>query len=252
MKRTDAFSLIELSIVLVILGLLTGGILAGKSLIRASELRSVLTQKNNFHTAVLSFRDKYFALPGDIANATAFWGAASGTTGRDAACRNALPNDTSKTCNGGGNGMIDNQGGAINEQQLIWNHLANAGLIEGSYGTPLSIDARAPSSEWASCYTDRGMYGRGYANMLMLAQKDSGSSSMCFMRLGAAIMGNEAWNLDQKSDDGKPGTGKMTAEDGFSGYTGCTNAGSTWDDTSADYALTSSQKNCRLFWPLTL
>src|ERR1700742_2576195 len=70
-----AFSLVELSIVLVILGLLVGGILGGKSLIRASELRSVVTQHDQILTAILGFKDKYFALPGDMNNATQFWGA---------------------------------------------------------------------------------------------------------------------------------------------------------------------------------
>ncbi|MBN9993879.1 prepilin-type N-terminal cleavage/methylation domain-containing protein, partial [Listeria monocytogenes] len=73
------FSLIELSIVLVILGLLTGGILAGQSLIRAAELRSVGEEYQKNRTAVATFRDKYFAIPGDMTNATSFWGLAGGT-----------------------------------------------------------------------------------------------------------------------------------------------------------------------------
>lgn len=67
------FSLVELSIVLVILGLLTGGILAGQSLIRASELRSVSTELQRYSSAIYSFRDQYMALPGDMLNATSFW-----------------------------------------------------------------------------------------------------------------------------------------------------------------------------------
>ena len=68
MKASTAqpgFSLVELSIVLVILGLLTGGILAGQSLIRAAELRSISTDYSRYIAAVQAFRDKYFALPGD-------------------------------------------------------------------------------------------------------------------------------------------------------------------------------------------
>ena len=88
------FSLVELSIVLVILGLLTGGILAGQSLIRASELRAVSTEFQRYVAAVNTFRDKYFMLPGDMSNATAFWGedaaqcdtaAADGTPGSQGA-----------------------------------------------------------------------------------------------------------------------------------------------------------------------
>lgn len=69
-----AFSLVELSIVLVILGLLVGGVVAGQSLIRAAELRSVSTDYQRFLTATLTFRDKYFALPGDFTMASRVWG----------------------------------------------------------------------------------------------------------------------------------------------------------------------------------
>ena len=60
------FTLVELSIVLVILGLLVGGVLSGQSLIRAAELRAVSTEHSKFVTAMNSFRDKYFAAPGDM------------------------------------------------------------------------------------------------------------------------------------------------------------------------------------------
>ncbi len=63
---------------LVILGLLTGGILAAQSLIRAAELRSVNTEYNRYITASQAFRDKYFALPGDFSSATRFWSRMNG------------------------------------------------------------------------------------------------------------------------------------------------------------------------------
>jgi hypothetical protein len=70
----EGFSLVALSVVWVNLGLLTGGILTAQSLIRAAELRSITTDYNRFITASQTFRDKYFALPGDMRNATRFWG----------------------------------------------------------------------------------------------------------------------------------------------------------------------------------
>src|SRR6187399_2125428 len=96
------FSLVELSIVLVILGLLTGGILAGQSLIRAAELRAVSTEYSKFVTAGRSFRDKYFALPGDMANATSFWGTAVTCPGKVTADART----DARTCNGDGTGQI--------------------------------------------------------------------------------------------------------------------------------------------------
>ena len=59
MKRESAFSLVELSIVLVILGLLVGGILGGQSLIKAAELRSITSDIESYRVAVNSFKIKY-------------------------------------------------------------------------------------------------------------------------------------------------------------------------------------------------
>jgi prepilin-type N-terminal cleavage/methylation domain-containing protein len=71
---TRAFSLVELSIVLVILGLLVGGVLSGQSLIKAAAIRKQMNQINDIEVATLSFKDKYFSLPGDIVNGTNFFG----------------------------------------------------------------------------------------------------------------------------------------------------------------------------------
>ena len=127
----SAFSLVELSIVLVILGLLVGGILSGQSLIRAAELRSFTTEYSKYVAAVNSFKDKYFQLPGDMPNATSFWGAAHATP---ATCLTTVGTG-SQTCNGDGNGSISNAAAAsqYGEEYTFWQHLANAGLIEGSY-----------------------------------------------------------------------------------------------------------------------
>jgi len=68
--KSAGFSLLELSIVLVIIGLIAGGIVAGSSMIRAAELRAVLTELTQYQTATNTFRDKYLGLPGDLRNAT--------------------------------------------------------------------------------------------------------------------------------------------------------------------------------------
>src|SRR4051812_28937287 len=95
------FTLVELSIVLVILGLLVGGVLTGQSLIRAAELRAITTEQNRYVTATHTFRDKYFALPGDMTNATAYWGTSGNCPGLA-----AQGNTTPATCNGNGDGKI--------------------------------------------------------------------------------------------------------------------------------------------------
>src|ERR1700678_1068516 len=67
-KHDSGFTLIELSIVLVIIGLIIGGILTGQDLIKAAEARAQISQIEKYQTAVNAFYNKYGYLPGDIPN----------------------------------------------------------------------------------------------------------------------------------------------------------------------------------------
>ena len=117
------FTLIELSIVLVIIGLIVGGVLVGRDMIRAAELRSIVTDVERYKTAVFTFQEKYNALPGDMADATSIWGVASG------GCPNGARSGT-QTCDGDGNGQVMPW---VPEVFLFWQHLSNAGLIAGQF-----------------------------------------------------------------------------------------------------------------------
>jgi len=124
-----AFSLLELSIVLVIIGLIAGGIVSGANMIRAAEVRAVITETQRYMTSVNTFRDKYLGVPGDLKNAEAFWGSMTN-------CGAASPSGTgTQTCNGDGDGIVEPAAAALQtgENFGIWQHLSNAGLIEGVY-----------------------------------------------------------------------------------------------------------------------
>ncbi len=162
-----AFTLIELSIVLVIVGLLAGSSVVGENLIHASELRAVGAEFRNYQAAMGSFKEKYGFLPGDIPNATSLWGAREGglEVGVVTDCvqadmtSNTPPADPRATCNGDGNGIIDLSDGAIStgvggyEGFRAWQHLSNAGFIVGNYTgmyagpyNNLSFGTNAPKS----------------------------------------------------------------------------------------------------------
>jgi hypothetical protein len=112
--------------------------LTGQNLIRGSELRAVVSEAERFKTAMMAFRGKYLALPGDMTYATDFWGSLGGG-GVGAACHGVEATST-ETCNGDGNSLMyeldTSTGGGVNERGerfRFWQHLANAGMIEGSY-----------------------------------------------------------------------------------------------------------------------
>jgi hypothetical protein len=126
---------------MVIVGLLTGGVLAGRSLIKAAELRSVSTEFMQYQTAVNVFQEKYNDLPGDMTNATEFWGRAD-TGAFSGQCADPVNNAGSgtQTCNGNGNGKVGEWGTLVHPNNAIyyesyrfWQHLANAGLISGTF-----------------------------------------------------------------------------------------------------------------------
>ena len=216
MRQQSAFTLVELSIVLVILGLLVGGVLTGQALIRAAELRSVFTQFTGFKTALYSFRDKYNALPGDMPNAVRYWGAAAGTTndGQDGTCEGLSTASTDKTtCNGDGNGVI----GDVSTTELFraWQHLANAGLVEGSFTAVAGPDnaaiigqnvprSRLANAGWAfnNSYSSQPLF----VNALSL-----GGYSDYQLLDNPIITGADAMNIDAKLDDGKPHSGAVEA-----------------------------------------
>lgn len=243
-----AFSLVELSIVLVILGLLVGGVLSGQALIRAAELRSIPNEAFKHQAAVLTFRDKYFALPGDMTNATQFWGIAGGTTGNDTTCKNT-GSTTGRTCNGNGNGLIDESNGAY-EEMRFWQHLASAGLIEGSYngigsGGGTSYVGTAPSSK-----ANRNAYWVPYGYGFSPATTDSfggdwGNAMELYEQASAwlSLKPEDAWNVDQKLDDGIPYTGKIWSHKGDTTYP-CTTRANQLTDTGAAYNLAYSGKAC--------
>lgn len=248
----SGFSLVELSIVLVILGLLTGGILAGQSLIRAAELRAVSTEYNRYVTAVQTFRDKYFATPGDMANATSFWGAAHATP---ATCATTA-STTIATCNGDGNGSVVPTANSY-EQFRFWQHLANAGLIEGSYsgtGTAFNVatDMNSPRSRlgnglWYTITYSSQVSGNAdlldgsYGSILTAGAAQSGT-----IPYGPTMKPEELWNIDTKMDDGRPGTGKV----GFYGYGTVASCSTAANSATAnpDYRLDSSAIACAPLW----
>lgn len=119
------FTLVELSISMVVIGLLLGGVLKGRELIENSRIASTIAQIKTYDAATSTFRDTYGTLPGDLKNPSL-----------------RLPDCNTYVCNLGGNenGKIDwtfdtsPSGEDFAEAFNFFPHLTKAGLINGPVG----------------------------------------------------------------------------------------------------------------------
>jgi len=134
-NRQQGFTLIEIAIVLVIIGLLLGGVLKGQELITSARVRNLISSNDGVKAAYFGFLDRYRALPGDYGAAVAN-------------IPNCGPAPGPACQNGDNNGQIASTASvppaALNENVSAWEHLSKAGFITGSYlfgaGTPAATN----------------------------------------------------------------------------------------------------------------
>lgn len=245
------FTLIELSIVLVIIGLIVGGVLMGRDLIKAAQLRSLSSQLIEFETAISTFRLKYNCLPGDCADATGFFGTDSG------GCPAGSNGDG--TCNGNGDGFLGNA--ASTEVYRFWQHLGMSKLIAGSYTGVTEAGAGCGGACNATAGVNvpipEGFDNGGYYTFTM-ESTDSGNfysarkatflsvggESVSYHRSGL-ISGEDMKSIDLKIDDGLIISGRVSAWK----LTACANNFSS--DTLATYNL-SDGTLCALVYYLKI
>jgi type II secretory pathway pseudopilin PulG len=215
MQMVLGFTLVELSIVIIIIGFLIAGITAGTSLINVAKLNSTITIQRQLQTAIQLFKSRYDSFPGDFPNASAYWPSANCTVG-----------DTNKNkanCDGNNDGVIGGDVGSANataEGSRVPQHLASAGLINGNNyvgGSPsllLGINAIP-----IPLYTDAGynIDNRGSGNLIMLTARISNTQPG-----GSTISSKDAFYIDNKIDDGRPSTGSVISYGGYNPTASCT------------------------------
>jgi prepilin-type N-terminal cleavage/methylation domain-containing protein len=209
-KNKKGFTLIELSIVLVIIGLIVGGVLVGQDLIKAAEIRATIGQIEKYNTAVNTFRTKFNGMPGDIQ------GAAASSFG--------LATRTGGTGRGDGNSLIDGSvAGAVWSQEagLFWVDMGSANLVDGSFTT--AADAAAPAvisgAATVPSYLPLAKLGRG--NFITVGAASglnyywiggvTSATAAGEITASMSITPLEAFNMDNKLDDGAPNTGIVQA-----------------------------------------
>ena len=115
-QKQSGFTLVEIAIVLVIIGLLLGGILKGQELINSARVRNLADTTTGIQAAYYGFIDRYRRVPGD-------WAAS------------AAEEAIGVTIAGGGNdnGRLDDAQGAFAENNAMWEQLAKSGFIQGNF-----------------------------------------------------------------------------------------------------------------------
>lgn len=220
------FTLIEMSIVLVIIGLIVGGILTGQELIASATIRAQISQITRYNTAVRTFQNKYGYLPGDIPNPPA--------SSFGFSTRGAAPGQ------GDGNGIIEGDYNGTNakgaypgtgEIAIFWSDLSIAGLIDAGIQNYDALGANYPSayhnpgmiitlSTTPSVYQWLPQAKLGNGNFVYVLSNNStnmfGVSAVISIRdymdsaANPGITVQQAYNIDSKIDDGLPLGGTVT------------------------------------------
>lgn len=189
MKRNQSgFTLIEIAIVLVIIGLLLGGILKGQELINSAKVKNLATDFKNIPVFIYGYQDKFKALPGDDKAVTTHLGAT------------AVPATTPGVV---GSGVVDgawNSLTATDESFLFWQHVRLAGLAPGS--TTVTDPAYIPTNAVGATI---GITNSGANNPITTPTPLKGSFIVC----SDNIPGKFAKQLDITMDDGNTQTGSM-------------------------------------------
>ena len=184
MKKQSGFTLVEIAIVLVIIGLLLGGVLKGQELITQAKIKNVANDINGLSAAVYGYQDRFKKLPGDDNAATTRW------TG---------------TSNGNGNGVVEGcyngdtscTGGVTvtplpDESLRFWQHLRLSGFVGGNASGTLSAAMLQQNAFGGYLGIQTGAYGNASLNVC-----------------SANIPGKVASALDSSMDDGVPNTGQL-------------------------------------------
>ncbi|HSC94836.1 MAG TPA: prepilin-type N-terminal cleavage/methylation domain-containing protein [Burkholderiales bacterium] len=229
MRGQTGFTLIEIAIVLVIIGLLLGGVLKGQELVTSARVRNLISQQDGAKAAYFGFLDRFRALPGDYGLATT--------------------NIAGATANGNANNQIEFAAAACaapcqsEEYIVVWEHLSRAGFINGSYTfapapeTPASVPAN-PYGAYIQMLFDNA-YGTGPVGPPVPLVRHT-------IKTGNRIPSKILTEIDRKIDDGDPlgGAFQFSAYNGGAGGTAPVGAGTCYQAGPPPTWTASTVSNC--------
>ena len=183
--RQSGFTLVEVAVVLVIVGLLLGGILKGRELINSARVRSLADTSASMQAAYFGFIDRYRRVPGD-------WNAADATTAIGVTI----------STGGNDNGRLDNPAGSYTENNALWEQLSKSGFLQGSYQG--GNEAPTPNGDVSPL--------NAYHHVIVMGRSaDYLGDNPVRLHLvtGRGVPVGIMRELDVKLDDGAPDTGTL-------------------------------------------
>jgi prepilin-type N-terminal cleavage/methylation domain-containing protein len=194
-KKQKGFTLVEIAIVLVIVGLLIGGVLKGQEMITNAKLKRIESDNAGIAAAMFSYQDRYLQLPGD-----------------DSAANSRFDVDVP---NGDGGGIIGGSSGdwaasSAGETTYIWQHLRAAGLVAGG-----ASDGTRPSNAYGG----------------KIGVQDGFSDIAGHVTVFGQIEGPIAKILEARLDDGSPAGGRLQGHPANTGDTSSSTSISSYSDS---------------------
>jgi prepilin-type N-terminal cleavage/methylation domain-containing protein len=221
-QKQSGFTLIEIAIVLVIIGLLLGGVLKGQELINSAKVKNLATDFKNIPIFIYGYQDKFRALPGDDKDPSTHLGVASAVT-----------------VAGNGNGVIngnwnDPTTGTPPESVYFWQHIRLANLAPGS--TTLTDPAYIPTNAVGGnigLQSGTSDTATTPINATAGATPIRGSYVVC----SEGILGKFVKQLDLQMDDGQTNAGTMMAGTATAAGTPMTAVATASVDDAASYTV---------------
>ena len=182
MKKTQGFTLVEIAIVLVIIGLLLGGILKGQEMITQAKIKNLIADFSGISAAYHGYQDRYRAIPGDDATAATRWAGAFGGDSNgvvagayNVTCPDIIASGSAESCK-------------------WWDHLRRAGFVAGSGGRQPFNAVTGMIGVQTGSGTGSGTALGGFSGLIV-----------CSANLPDKI----AIAVDTQMDDGVPGAGTV-------------------------------------------
>lgn len=211
------FTLIEMSIVLVIIGLIIGGIIKGQEVVNSARVKMQVAQIDAVRGAIYTFQDRYNYYPGDLTGVSAFGLTASAHDGN----QDGMVSTYAETAAAY---LADNAADTGNESELVWLHLAAADLLAGiktDTGNIYTATSAIYAGKASGTFLTVGSYdlslhaGPAVRGVMVRIQGSAPGGSAPT----AGLKEGDAAGIDAKYDDGNPGTGSVLANTAT--YTTC-------------------------------